>query len=737
MNEKEITKITINDLPEEIIILIFNFLSSKELCNIRLAQKFFEILSNDRSIWRHFYQRDHSYHFAALELIDKYQSVDWGKEYKKAVTSPWNFLQSNNLNSGVHQKNSNEEVVKAITLGNYETVFAYLSEYLKEPAKLREPVDYEIMANACLETDNPLLFQLFISFVPITKEKLHKFMLSACTKDNLRFVAILVTAGAEVHLELLQKAFERNNPTIIAILKNALSGYLKCFKLYANALISNRKYRDILIKLPEFNQLDLNNIFPVYGDEPPFYPLQKAIVTAINSGNVEDIEWLISNGAKLETLYFSTITPKCTRPIFFYLVDYLSLKIKNDIENVHLTLKTLLKFIPDINLQDINGHTFIHYAVKTLTCSMLAEIFPILIDHSANLKITNHANQTLLHSFLIRPYRQTESYTDSKNYRKILVYLLDEIDIDIPDISGITPLFLASSINVSALIPITQRQLRMGFKKLFNNAKGFVSVAQDGGFFNFKNNQEQDSPLHLFVSNWQPIQTLFEMTDSIYSQSIRDDEWKLILELQIQEFRQMNFSPNSKNSEGKTPLQIAIDRNQPPLVEAILANGAHPENQGVINNPEIIDQLKSAKAFNKCLDIIIGKVTVRNEQVYFDIIKSKGLGRRLVMKYISDFNIDLNRKSIFISRVLKSNLKGELTSFYHELAMRACTCGTKLIKYQDILLILQTNIEKQKERGTLDFDYLRRVSRASMLQKKFLADNDIKEHLLSFLDLKK
>jgi len=405
----------------------------------------------------------------------------------------------------------------------------------------------------------------------------------------------------------------------------------------------------------------------------------------------------------------------------FYFFDCIATGTHYSIEKIKAALSGLIKKT-SINLQDANGYTMVHYAIKTLTCARLKEILPILIDHHANIHIRNHANQTPLHSFLIQPRLQTESYSDNASYRKVLADLLNEIDINTPDNSGITPLFLAAHVNVSALIPIRQRQLKnVG---LLNTMKGFVS-AYKVWFFNAKNNQDEDNLLHAFVTNWKLTEIQDEAIGFIAKQSI-NEKYKFILELQIQDLTRMNFSLNSKNSEGKTPLQIAIDRNVPALVEALLANGARTDNLNIISARKIIDLFKTADAFDECQKIISGAITVQDKQEAFDKIKSKGLGRRLVMRYISDPDINLSNKSAFISSVLTSNFKGKFLDFYDELAVFAYNDGTSLIKYEDILLILKTNVQKQLEGTTCDAEYLRRCSRAKKLHREFL-DNSKKD----------
>ncbi len=316
-------------------------------------------------------------------------------------------------------------------------------------------------------------------------------------------------------------------------------------------------------------------------------PLHKAL----QNDNIDIAKILIESGADISIENYSYISSFCLMLEKEY-IDLMKLSILNstDANQKHIIFNVvaseqidLLEFLiqneADINIQDRRNNTPLHIALQNDNI----DIAKILIENDADVSIENYDNISPFCLMLEKKYLDLVKLsilngTDANLKCQGEPIILDAIvsgqidflefiiqngaDINVKDEYGFMPLdayYLLDNnsvikdilINKGAITGITDknRSLYLGAAICFKNDKIIKQLVDDGVDINSAKFEDDELLLHYAVINSE-IKIL-----------------KSIIEYGI--------DVNTKNDEGLTPLNIALDNKNNEIVELLIKNGAN------------------------------------------------------------------------------------------------------------------------------------------------------------------
>ncbi|KAL7291392.1 hypothetical protein TKK_0014985 [Trichogramma kaykai] len=245
---------------------------------------------------------------------------------------------------------------------------------------------------------------------------------------------------------------------------------------------------------------------------------------ALNSGNKNMAEWLLSRGANLKLANEEELTPfhiMCKKSINHDIMEKWRTQVNNEISQW-----------VEVNAQDQLGNTPLHYA---LNASCDTNFIELLLRNGANVNLANKQGLTPLHftcQYLIQDsLRQLEIFFKVKNEFDQLV------DFNAQDEFGNTPLHLA-----------------LKSANLYENKTAIERLLKNGADANL-GNEEGSTPLHIICSRKSYddlVKLFFEVNDEI-KQAIKVD---------------------ARDKKGRTPLQLAVANLLPIVVVVLLHHGA-------------------------------------------------------------------------------------------------------------------------------------------------------------------
>lgn len=207
---------------------------------------------------------------------------------------------------------------------------------------------------------------------------------------------------------------------------------------------------------------------------------------------------------------------------------------EGDVEKV----QSLLKKGADINDQDVEGRTLLHFAVT----SRKLKIVKFLLDNGADVTLRTNKGNTTLHTA-----------ANTKSSEELIELLLNHVkNNQIKEFinakttgSGTTALHLATK----------------------NNSLGIVkSLLRRGAVYNMQNNQGK-TPLELTAD--PKIQSILSLIEDMFSHS-RNGNIELVRKLREVDPDTVSVVTNARNKDDKTILQLAIAKRHNNLVKKML-----------------------------------------------------------------------------------------------------------------------------------------------------------------------
>jgi ankyrin repeat protein len=707
--------VNFNQIPAELQLLILGFLPAKNVLQMGLVSKFLHLLSLNSFLWEELYKNDFNDHYRPLAILQEYEAIDWREQYE--VTSKYPKLTTHKITSinpllpisntiifqhivGINIFSN--KLSQAIEAHDVDQVFSLLTSYKADKITTNHLVDAckfgvpnIILEALVFEIKNDLhsksRSQLDLANITLEKdERINTALLAACKRNNKVAAAILIEAGADVNYIIKPNNNIEYCPLILAIKfgdaslvkmlidHGAKNNVSQSYPLVV-FLLENKHHFKSVSELSFWDRECLNHPFNLDTGEL-LTPFQLAFMQGCLTGESSSISWLMmklnQRGELLSHVEKSAIIEAC--------FDAMISGSSGTWAHAAELFEEVLNQIP--NIVSLEGE-ILHQAVEILPLDLLRRIVPALARVGFNLAATNDQGQTILH-VLLSKYNDKTYILDSS-----LLILFDTLigSADIHDKNGVSPLELATeSRNVSALITLILRNV-LPANTCFERDNNILHLLVLQTFFEKKDvldlntslvknfipipiihrirfNFDDNSPVVLFENDQIEIYAKWlQCTErhKMLSETTNSGATKSVIEQNIIRLVKAGVDLNKVNADGKSPLQLAIEKQDVVLVECLLENGACLDFKIHCNNSRINDLLIMYLNLKDALTHV-SKEPLRNFsftasscpdiQIHIDQAISRNLGRKLLFDYLITHENNLPKIRLLKHIILSDSL---------------------------------------------------------------------------------